>query len=351
MSKTQIRLKEAAEQVLQTEDAPCLRQASCRPRVALLSNPTSTGNVAQLSRIRAHCADHPDIFHYEVDHVGQIGDALRSIARVQPRMLVINGGDGTVQATLTEIHNGNHFPDGPPPMAVIPSGKTNLIALDLGIQGDPIVALERLVRLAREDDLGSHLVARELIALRKDGSERPVIGMFLGGAGLADTMIYCRDKIYPLGLPNAVSHGLTAVALMFRMISGIRASFLPPKASPLHVSTSSNQSLTGRFTLLIVTTLEKLLLSSEIVGHGRGSLKLVAVEEKPFSVIRALIASLTGGYKGRKMRGIHFEEVDEITIEGESSNVILDGETFRTGPGSPIHLQPTPPLSFVRLAA
>jgi len=34
-----------------------------RPRIALLSNPKSTGNIAQLSRIREYCADHPDIFH------------------------------------------------------------------------------------------------------------------------------------------------------------------------------------------------------------------------------------------------------------------------------------------------
>jgi hypothetical protein len=136
-----------------------------RPRIALLSNPKSTGNIAQLSRIRAYCADHPDIFHYEVEHVEQIGDALRTIARVRPKMLVINGGDGTVQAALTEIHNGGHFGDKPPPVAVLPSGKTNLIALDLGIQGDPIAALERLVELAQAD-LAPHLVARELIALR-----------------------------------------------------------------------------------------------------------------------------------------------------------------------------------------
>ena len=100
------------------------RPHASRPRVALLSNPKSTGNIAQLSRIRSYCADHPDIFHYEVEHVDQIGDALTSIARVRPKMLVINGGDGTVQAALTEIHNGRHFEGSPPPMAVIPSGKT-----------------------------------------------------------------------------------------------------------------------------------------------------------------------------------------------------------------------------------
>jgi hypothetical protein len=60
------------------------RPATGRPRVALLSNPKSTGNIAQLSRIRSYCADHPDIFHYEVEHVDQIGDAMTSIARVRP---------------------------------------------------------------------------------------------------------------------------------------------------------------------------------------------------------------------------------------------------------------------------
>ena len=39
------------------------------------------------------------------------------------------------------------------------------------------------------------------------------------------------------------------------------------------------------------------------------------------------------------MRGIHFEEVDEVTIHGESSHLILDGETFRAE-----RWQPDPPL-------
>ena len=347
MFNTQLKAEDALQSPALCGDAAC---RSHRPRVALLSNPKSTGNLAQLSRIRAYCADHPDIFHYEVERVDQVGDAMRSIARVRPKMLVINGGDGTVQASLTEIHNGGHFGETPPPMAVLPSGKTNLIALDLGMRGDPIQTLERLVEIA-QGDLSEHLVGRELIALRKDASERPVIGMFLGGAGLADTMLYCRNKIYPLGLPNAISHALTALAVMFRLLFDLRASFLPPKAAPLQVSTGRSESLTGRFTLLIVTTLEKLLLSGQVGGEGRGRLKLVAIEERPSSVLRALLAGLTGGYKGREMRGIHFQEVDEITIEGESSSVILDGETFRTERGNPIRLKTAQPLSFIRLAA
>ena len=162
---------------------------SARPRIALLSNPRSTGNVAQLPRIRAFCAEHPDVFHYEVEQAGQIGEAMKTIARVKPKLLVINGGDGTVQAALTEIYSGDHFGGTPPPVAVLPNGKTNLIALDLGADGDPIKALERVLELVDSGRLEDHVIQRQLISLDSGGEERPVLGMFLGGAYLADVML------------------------------------------------------------------------------------------------------------------------------------------------------------------
>ena len=324
-----------------------------RIRIALLSNPKSTGNIAQLPRIREYCAEHPDVFHYEVEHASQIGEAMKSIARIRPKVLAINGGDGTVQAALTELYNGGHFGDSAPPVAVLPSGKTNLIALDLGARGDPVQTLERLIELARNDDLANYTVARELIALRQgEDGVRPVIGMFLGGAGLADTMLYCRDKIYPLGLPNGIAHAITAFALFMKLLFGMKGSFLPPDPEPLSVSLRDEKDrITGRFSLLAVTTLEKLLLSSNLGGRREGVLKLLAVEERPSSILRGLFASLAGKLGREKVRGVHFEEAHEITIEGENSNVILDGEMFRAQLGSPINLTPAQPLSFVKLAA
>jgi diacylglycerol kinase family enzyme len=322
-----------------------------RTRIALISNPRSTGNLAQLPRIRAFCADHPDIFHYEVEAADQIGEAMRTIARICPAVLAINGGDGTVQAVLTEIHNGGHFTDCAPPVAVLPSGKTNLIALDLGAEGDPVVALQRLIDIARAD-LAPYLVARELIALSGgESSLKPVIGMFLGGAGLADIMLYCRERVYPLGLPNSISHFITAIAVVLRQVFGLRASFLPPEPQPLSVSVRQEGAITGRFAFLFVTTLEKLLLSSELGTNSSGPLKFVAVEQKPVSMVRAFAATLVGRLGHTKLDGVHVEEADEIAIDGERSQVILDGETFRTGPGKPIFLRPAQPLSFVRIAA
>ena len=236
---------------------------------------------------------------------------------------------------------------------MLPSGKTNLIALDLGARGDPDATLERLIELARSDDLAAYTVARELIALRTFGGEdRPVIGMFLGGAGLADTMLYCRDKIYPLGLPNGIAHGITAFALLMKLLLRIKGSFLPPDPQPLSVSMrEEGQSISGRFSLLAVTTLEKLLQSSELGGRRSGVLKLLAVEDRPSSILRGLAASALGKLGREKDHKDQNEEADKNTNEGEDSNVILDGETFRAERGSPINLRPAQPLSFVKLAA
>ena len=319
--------------------------------VALLSNPKSTGNRQTLPRVRSYCASNPDIFHYEVEHVDQIGRALQTIARVDPVVIVINGGDGTVQAALTELYQGEHFKGRVPPIAVLPNGKTNLIALDLGIHGDPIKALERIVALAKAG-VDDHVVARELIAL-SDGQvgSRPVLGMFLGGAGLADYMLYCRNQIYPLGLSNGLSHFLTAMAVLVSLIFGIRAKFLPPSSKPVSISLIRDGQLAGRFSVLIVTTLERLLLGVQPGDSRRGNMKLMAVEQSLPALLRLIFASLFKRVGKSQMQGIHLEQGDTIRIEGNHSSVILDGELFEASEGRPIVLRSTQPVPFLRLAA
>jgi hypothetical protein len=325
-------------------------------RIALLSNPRSTGNRSLLPRVRSFCAHHPEIFHYEVERVDQIDAALRTIALVEPRVLVINGGDGTVQATLTELCHGGHFRNAPPPVAVLPNGKTNLIALDLGATGDPIEALERVLELARQEDLDDHIVTRELIALTHEengvGKDlKPVLGMFLGGAGLTEVMLYCRHKIYPLGLPNWLSHVLTALALLVSVVLGIRARFLPDKPAPVKVSLIRQGAIQGSFSLLMVTTLKKLLIGSRVANQPSGALQLMAIDQNPIALIRALVAGLFGRLGSGIMEGVHIRRGDEIRIEGDRSSVILDGEIFEASAGGSIVLRPTDPLPFLRLAA
>jgi hypothetical protein len=305
--------------------------------------------------VRSFCAEQKDIFHYEVEHVEQIGEALRTIARVKPKVLVINGGDGTVQATLTELFHGGHFGEEVPPVAVLPNGKTNLIALDLGAEGDPIEALKRVMEIAASD-MKPHIVSRELISLTHGGGAgKPVLGMFLGGAGLADTILYCRHNIYPLGLPNALAH---AIALLLGILSVVvhrRVRFLPMRQGRLKVSVLRHGELQGHFALLMVTTLQRLLFKSNLPGAGAGvrggAMQLLVIERSLGSLLSALLAAVRGRLGRNRLKGVHLERGDEIRIEGDHSNLILDGEMFEANRGRPIVLKPTAPMPFLRLAA
>lgn len=324
--------------------------------VALLSNPRSTGNRAILPRVREFCASNPDIFHYEVEEADQIGEAFRTIALVKPRVIVINGGDGTVQSALTELYSGGHFNGSPPPVAVLPNGKTNLIALDLGSEGDPLVALNRIIQIAKTD-LAGHVIPRQLIALSSgNGDNRPVLGMFLGGAGLAEVILYCRNKIYPLGLPNGLSHVIAGIAALISILFRRGGMGLPEQPSPVSVSLRRAGELQGSFSLLIVTTLEKMLFNFSTADASaepstRGRMKLLAVDQNVGSLFKLGLSGWLGRFGRSQLDGVHFQQGDEITIESDDSSVVLDGEIFSAWRDHPIILKSTAPVPFLSLAA
>jgi hypothetical protein len=200
--------------------------------------------------------------------------------------------------------------------------------------------------------LTDHVVARELIALSEGGENaRPVIGMFLGGAYLAETILYCRHKIYPLGLPNGLSHFLAAIAAIFSVLFGLKADFLPRRSEAIRISLIRDGELKGRFSVLIVTTLEKLLLGGKVRTEGSGHLKMMAVDHRPWVLVRMVFASLFGRLGKDRMDGIHISNGDLIRIDGGRSNVILDGEVFEAHADRPIVLRSTPPVPFLKLAA
>ena len=313
--------------------------------VALLSNGRSAGSQGRLAGVRAFCASSGRIFHYEVDDLSQIEVAMRVIARVRPRVLVVNGGERAVQAVLAALVGGGAFGDTPPPIAVLPIGRTNLIARDLGADGDPIAVLKRIIEVAR-GDLAPHVVRRELIALSA-GSTQPVFGMFAGAGGLAEAMLYCRNRIYPLGLPSRLCHFLTGCAALLSLVP-LPGRLLPRRPAPIRLTLQDSKRLEGRFQLLMVTTLERMLAPR---APSSGTLKMMAVERRLVPMLRTAFAASRGRLGDRGSRGVHLGRGAELRIEGDGSGVILDGALFRARAGEPIVLRTTPALPFLSLAA
>jgi hypothetical protein len=78
---------------------------------------------------------------------------------------------------------------------------------------------------------------------------------------------------------------------------------------------------------------------------------MLLVEQNRGSVLRGVMAAMRGRLGRLTDAGVHVERSEEIRIDGEESNVILDGELFQARRGRPIVLKSTAPISFLRLAA
>lgn len=317
------------------------------PLIAVLSNPNSNGNRRHLPRIRRFCASRRDIMAVEVPSLAALRPALDRIAAARPDVLVINGGDGTIQAVLTEIHACDAPERKLPPIAIMPGGRTNLIAKDVGATGDPLAVLQRILSLA-DSGIGHHVSSRQFISLSTGDGERPTVGMFLAAGGLADIMLFCRHRLYSLGLPTWLAHALTMVLGIIGVLTNSTARFLPPPPAESELSVGGRQ-MRGRFQVLMVSTLQALVLWGKAPSAWPGTLCLISVERRRVSVVRAVWAALCGQLERRTIPGLAVTPGNEIRLGEGLTNVIMDGESFTAQPGETIVLKPTPSMRFVDL--
>ena len=71
------------------------------PKIGLISNPKSQRNRRGLQEIRQILAGAPEIVHVATDASAELDEVLADFAARGLDLLLINGGDGTVQTLLT----------------------------------------------------------------------------------------------------------------------------------------------------------------------------------------------------------------------------------------------------------
>ena len=72
-------------------------------RIGVVNNLRAGKSQEQVSRMLGFLSSQPDVIHVETESAGVMPDALADLARQEVDLLVINGGDGTLQYVLTEI--------------------------------------------------------------------------------------------------------------------------------------------------------------------------------------------------------------------------------------------------------
>jgi len=316
------------------------------PQVAIISNPGSTQNLERIGRIRRVVEMSRNIVNYELDDVTSIPKALETLAKTNPSVIAISGGDGTVQAVLGHLMNNSPFIK-TPPIAILPSGKTNMIAVDLGFKGKPEKLLKKLIKVAQNGKLEKRLTDIPLIEVNFEADSKPLYGMFFGGAAIVNGILHCREKIYPMGLGNVASHALAISTLVGAAMGGPDSDNDALKTEPLQLEVNGDR-YDGRYMALVVTTLDRLLLRAKPYGRkGNGGLGFSMIEHTPKSVLRAFFNLIIGRIGKADIKGVVAGRSDDMVLHGPNP-FTLDGEIYSPDEGQKVHLKSSAPMTFVR---
>ncbi|MGI9498399.1 MAG: diacylglycerol/lipid kinase family protein [Geminicoccaceae bacterium] len=334
-------------------------------RLAVISNPNSQRNrQGALDGLRAVLASHPGVLHGELWDFADLGAMIRRFLEDGVEIIAVNGGDGTVQAVLTEL--GRRDPDdGSPKLAVLAGGMTNVIAKDVGIDGKPDTALEHLIRSLVDDEKNGgppvEIVSRPLIGLALHPDQPPVYGMFFGAAGFYQAVQLANDKVRRKGIAGSLASASTLALSLFRLLFGRSGSDdRLYRGEPMVIGLDGVRRPETSYLLLIATTLDRLILGlmpfwsdGRTIRDGRtaqdgGAIRYTSIDFPPQRLFRALVPVLRGRpARWMRDRGYRSGSTGDMVIDIKSP-VVLDGEIFHPDPAIPIRLTGDRSQTFVR---
>ena len=323
------------------EIRPDLLKSGTPPRIGVLVNPLSGGNLNGLEETRKVIADTPRVISSDVVTPEDITAALGEFARQNVNLVAVNGGDGTVQAVLTALFHLRSF-ETLPLLTVLQSGTTSMIAGDVGMRGSRAANLRRLFAWGANRNPESLVVQRPVLQVQIPG-EGIRYGMFFGAAGVYEAILYCRSKMHTKGLKGEVGPGLTLFRYLWAMVS--KKSDLQT-AVPVTVALDDNPPQHFESTVLLISTLERLLLGFRpFWGRETEPVRYTAVRAHPRHLLRALPSIVRGrrgpclteqnGYFSRNARQIRLNLGSGFTLDGqmyhpetsEEAVILTDGGT------------------------
>lgn len=308
-------------------------------RIGVLSNLRAGGSGARVARVMERIRRYPEIVHAEIDSSDDAPKATDVLADAGVEILVINGGDGTLQRSMTEVLcDASPFAT-PPLIAPLRTGRTSMSALDIGSHRDPVLAIDHLVERVRAGRVEEAVTDRAALrmVLSPDGVDH--YGTFFG-VGVIYRGILLTHRVFPRGRAQGVfGSSLVTLGLLARALSGGAAEIL--EADPMEIELDGDPVEAREFQLVIVTTLRRLFLHLRpFWGLGPGGLHATLIAAGGLRNVAAIARVVRGKdpARGRIDPRYVSRNVERVEMSLDCG-ATLDGEMFEPSPGRRASLQ------------
>lgn len=301
-------------------------------RVTLISNPDSGRNRRGGHAIRRLLEAYPKVCHREARDPAQVAAALEELAPEQPDLLVVNGGDGTVQAVLSVMFGQRPFAR-PPRLALLRGGTTNMNADDVGLKGSAAQALRRVLSLSESIGARAQVTRRPILRLEVSTSAAPRHGMFFGTGAIVKGIEYCHRKVHTKGFRDGIAPGICTLRLLLALARGDSRYVAPLPMKITGTGEDGRDQVPARqqdYLLLLASSLERLFLGLRPYwGEEQGAFYFSCIRARPEHLWRVL-PGLFWGRPGRDATpetGYYSAKLNELRLDMDGP-VTLDGEIY-----------------------
>ncbi len=261
--------------------------------IVAISNPRSGKNKRGGFEIFAKILrDYPLIKHAVTNHENNLLDVLELCKQQNTKILIVNGGDGTLLQVLTFLKKESNLIY-TPSLVLLKAGTTSMAFGDVGCKGRLKNVIEKVVNYSQGITSSLKETTTPVLQMTLPEKNVTVCGMFFGAGAIYNGILYCRQKIHTKGVRGEFGPSVAMVRYIFdwlttnQMITSTRASIEVDQAPPI----------SGDFTIITATTLKRLLMGVyPFWGQGRSSenISLTLIKKNAPKATKAFMKILRG---------------------------------------------------------
>lgn len=316
--------------------------------IVAISNPRSGKNKrGGFEAFEKTLQNYPAIKHVVTNHENNLLDALDVCKQQNAKILIVNGGDGTLLQVLTYLKKQSNQMY-TPSLVLLRAGTTSMAFGDVGCKG----RLNKVFKSVVEYSQGNTLCLKETLTpvLQMTLPEKNIIvcGMFFGAGAIYNGILYCRQKIHTKGVRGELGPSMTMIRYIFdwltsnKMTTSARAS----------IDIDQMPTLTGDFAIITATTLNRLLMGVyPFWGRGRSSenISLTLIKKNAPKAIQAFMKILRGKDPAVETDVDYYRSVcPVIATLIIDDGFTLDGELFgEPGVSTKVELQSAGNVTFL----
>ena len=320
-------------------------------KVALVANARSHLVATKGSRLEEVSRRHPGLPLVWFDTMEDFSEALRHLLDTGHDTFIVEGGDGTVLATLTVCNNYAPVAFRNLTFAILPGGSTNLAHEKLGLKRPGVARILALIHAIETGDVPEQRITRHTALIVDQGEASAAqLGFLLSTGSLALCMDHVQHSMFGDGSRGAAAIARSLLTLaarprQFRAADGrplLRPTRFAPQSSGLPIEA-------GPHAFSLASTFSSLSLGiSPFWGESRGPVHFTYAPWPPGKLRRAILYSVTG-LNRTSLEESGYRSVDtdgfSMTVDGP---LMLDGELLHLDPALPVRVRSSEAINFLR---